>query len=97
MLRLHLARSSEYHLSEEVVGVCKYCCEFHECLIARDFFFNLKVFAFSLFVLLLFFRIVLISGRRSFCSIFSVLPYRDSAHAGYVYACLLCSSLGGRL
>ncbi|KAM6217513.1 CDK5 and ABL1 enzyme substrate 1 [Rhynchocyon petersi] len=27
-------------------------------------------------------RIVLISGRRSFCSIFSVLPYRDSAHAG---------------
>ncbi|KAG8516802.1 CDK5 and ABL1 enzyme substrate 1, partial [Galemys pyrenaicus] len=39
-------------------------------------------------------RIVLISGRRSFCSIFSVLPYRDSAQAGYVYACLLCSSLG---
>ncbi|KAK2490291.1 hypothetical protein MC885_015839, partial [Smutsia gigantea] len=34
-------------------------------------------------------RIVLISGRRSFCSIFSVLPYRDSAQAGYVYACLL--------
>ncbi|XP_036761665.2 CDK5 and ABL1 enzyme substrate 1 isoform X3 [Manis pentadactyla] len=27
-------------------------------------------------------RIVLISGRRSFCSIFSVLPYRDSAQAG---------------
>uniref|UniRef100_A0A8C6RH31 CDK5 and Abl enzyme substrate 1 n=2 Tax=Nannospalax galili TaxID=1026970 RepID=A0A8C6RH31_NANGA len=27
-------------------------------------------------------RIVLISGRRSFCSIFSVLPYRDSTHAG---------------
>ncbi|KAM3929402.1 CDK5 and ABL1 enzyme substrate 1 isoform 1-T1 [Leptodactylus fuscus] len=27
-------------------------------------------------------RIVLISGRRSFCSIFSVLPYRDCAHAG---------------
>ncbi|ELK05704.1 CDK5 and ABL1 enzyme substrate 1 [Pteropus alecto] len=27
-------------------------------------------------------RIVLISGRRSFCSIFSVLPYRDSAHIG---------------
>ncbi|KAF6302704.1 Cdk5 and Abl enzyme substrate 1 [Rhinolophus ferrumequinum] len=27
-------------------------------------------------------RIVLISGRRSFCSIFSVLPYRDSAHVG---------------
>lgn len=96
MLRLHLARSSAHHLSEEVVGVCKYCCEFHECLIA-GFFFNLKVFAFSLFVLLLFFRIVLISGRRSFCSIFSVLPYRDSAHVGYVYACLLCGSLGERL
>ncbi|XP_072267423.1 CDK5 and ABL1 enzyme substrate 1 isoform X2 [Pyxicephalus adspersus] len=27
-------------------------------------------------------RIVLISGRRSFCSIFSVLPYRDCAHVG---------------
>lgn len=27
-------------------------------------------------------RIVLVSGRRSFCSIFSVLPYRDSAQAG---------------
>ncbi|XP_025862274.2 CDK5 and ABL1 enzyme substrate 1 [Vulpes vulpes] len=27
-------------------------------------------------------RIVLISGRRSFCSIFSVLPYRDSAQVG---------------
>ncbi|XP_076991918.1 CDK5 and ABL1 enzyme substrate 1 isoform X2 [Tamandua tetradactyla] len=27
-------------------------------------------------------RIVLISGRRSFCSIFSVLPYRDSTQAG---------------
>ncbi|XP_036599662.1 CDK5 and ABL1 enzyme substrate 1 [Trichosurus vulpecula] len=27
-------------------------------------------------------RIVLISGRRSFCSIFSVLPYRDCAQAG---------------
>ncbi|KAM8966295.1 CDK5 and ABL1 enzyme substrate 1 [Pelodytes ibericus] len=27
-------------------------------------------------------RIVLISGRRSFCSIFSVLPYRDCAHIG---------------
>ncbi|XP_075682465.1 CDK5 and ABL1 enzyme substrate 1 isoform X1 [Rhinoderma darwinii] len=27
-------------------------------------------------------RIVLISGRRSFCSIFSVLPYRDSTHVG---------------
>ncbi|KAG9479002.1 hypothetical protein GDO78_012592 [Eleutherodactylus coqui] len=27
-------------------------------------------------------RIVLISGRRSFCSIFSVLPYRDTAHVG---------------
>ncbi|XP_033613303.1 CDK5 and ABL1 enzyme substrate 1 [Fukomys damarensis] len=27
-------------------------------------------------------RIVLISGRRSLCSIFSVLPYRDSAQAG---------------
>ncbi|XP_015272627.1 PREDICTED: CDK5 and ABL1 enzyme substrate 1, partial [Gekko japonicus] len=27
-------------------------------------------------------RIVLISGRRSFCSIFSVLPYRDSSHIG---------------
>ncbi|CAH2284938.1 CDK5 and ABL1 enzyme substrate 1 isoform X1 [Pelobates cultripes] len=29
-------------------------------------------------------RIVLISGRRSFCSIFSVLPYRDCAHVGDV-------------
>ncbi|XP_060631150.2 CDK5 and ABL1 enzyme substrate 1 [Anolis sagrei] len=29
-------------------------------------------------------RIVLISGRRSFCSIFSVLPYRDCSHAGDV-------------
>uniref|UniRef100_A0A8C3W0P8 Cdk5 and Abl enzyme substrate 1 n=1 Tax=Catagonus wagneri TaxID=51154 RepID=A0A8C3W0P8_9CETA len=29
-------------------------------------------------------RIVLISGRRSFCSIFSVLPYRDSAQVGDV-------------
>ncbi|KAH0617781.1 hypothetical protein JD844_016361 [Phrynosoma platyrhinos] len=28
--------------------------------------------------------IVLISGRRSFCSIFSVLPYRDCSHAGDV-------------
>ncbi|XP_063155254.1 CDK5 and ABL1 enzyme substrate 1 isoform X2 [Candoia aspera] len=27
-------------------------------------------------------RIVLISGRRSFCSIFSVLPYRDCSHVG---------------
>ncbi|XP_012361749.2 CDK5 and ABL1 enzyme substrate 1 isoform X1 [Nomascus leucogenys] len=27
-------------------------------------------------------RIVLISGRRSFCSIFSVLPYRDSTQVG---------------
>ncbi|XP_013910143.1 PREDICTED: CDK5 and ABL1 enzyme substrate 1-like isoform X2 [Thamnophis sirtalis] len=27
-------------------------------------------------------RIVLISGRRSFCSIFSVLPYRDYSHVG---------------
>ncbi|XP_023604620.1 CDK5 and ABL1 enzyme substrate 1-like, partial [Myotis lucifugus] len=27
-------------------------------------------------------RIVLLSGRRSFCSVFSVLPYRDSAQAG---------------
>ncbi|XP_018123431.1 CDK5 and ABL1 enzyme substrate 1 isoform X2 [Xenopus laevis] len=27
-------------------------------------------------------RIVLISGRRSFCGIFSVLPYRDCAHVG---------------
>ncbi|KAM5222008.1 CDK5 and ABL1 enzyme substrate 1 [Ctenodactylus gundi] len=27
-------------------------------------------------------RIVLISGRRSFCSIFSVLPYRDSTQGG---------------
>ncbi|XP_060099884.1 CDK5 and ABL1 enzyme substrate 1 [Heteronotia binoei] len=27
-------------------------------------------------------RIVLISGRRSFCSIFSVLPYRDCSHIG---------------
>ncbi|XP_063779659.1 CDK5 and ABL1 enzyme substrate 1 isoform X1 [Pseudophryne corroboree] len=27
-------------------------------------------------------RIVLISGRRSFCSIFSVLPYRDCGHVG---------------
>ncbi|XP_053570949.1 CDK5 and ABL1 enzyme substrate 1 [Bombina bombina] len=27
-------------------------------------------------------RIVLISGRRSFCSIFSVLPYRDCGHIG---------------
>ncbi|XP_069476997.1 CDK5 and ABL1 enzyme substrate 1 [Ambystoma mexicanum] len=27
-------------------------------------------------------RIVLISSRRSFCSIFSVLPYRDCAHVG---------------
>ncbi|XP_040287842.1 CDK5 and ABL1 enzyme substrate 1 isoform X2 [Bufo bufo] len=27
-------------------------------------------------------RIVLLSGRRSFCSIFSVLPYRDCAHIG---------------
>ncbi|XP_069885546.1 CDK5 and ABL1 enzyme substrate 1 isoform X1 [Dipodomys merriami] len=27
-------------------------------------------------------RIVLISGRRSFCSIFSVLPYRDCTQAG---------------
>ncbi|XP_053323937.1 CDK5 and ABL1 enzyme substrate 1 isoform X2 [Spea bombifrons] len=27
-------------------------------------------------------RIVLISGRRSFCSIFSVLPYRDCANIG---------------
>ncbi|XP_006188828.2 CDK5 and ABL1 enzyme substrate 1 isoform X1 [Camelus ferus] len=27
-------------------------------------------------------RIVLISGRRSFCSIFSVLPYRDNAQVG---------------
>ncbi|XP_058033379.1 CDK5 and ABL1 enzyme substrate 1 isoform X1 [Ahaetulla prasina] len=29
-------------------------------------------------------RIVLISGRRSFCSIFSVLPYRDCSHVGDV-------------
>ncbi|KAH0517407.1 CDK5 and ABL1 enzyme substrate 1 [Microtus ochrogaster] len=28
-------------------------------------------------------RIVLISGRRSFCSIFSVLPYRDSTQVGF--------------
>ncbi|XP_066575496.1 CDK5 and ABL1 enzyme substrate 1 isoform X2 [Amia ocellicauda] len=27
-------------------------------------------------------RIVLISGRRSFCSVFSVLPYRDCSQAG---------------
>ncbi|XP_073535260.1 CDK5 and ABL1 enzyme substrate 1 isoform X3 [Phyllobates terribilis] len=27
-------------------------------------------------------RIVLLSGRRSFCSIFSVLPYRDCTHVG---------------
>ncbi|XP_029446986.1 CDK5 and ABL1 enzyme substrate 1 isoform X2 [Rhinatrema bivittatum] len=27
-------------------------------------------------------RIVLISGRRAFCSIFSVLPYRDCSHIG---------------
>ncbi|KAL4838662.1 hypothetical protein H8958_005347, partial [Nasalis larvatus] len=27
-------------------------------------------------------RIVLVSGRRSFCSIFSVLPYRDSTQVG---------------
>uniref|UniRef100_A0A8C2YX34 Cdk5 and Abl enzyme substrate 1 n=1 Tax=Cyclopterus lumpus TaxID=8103 RepID=A0A8C2YX34_CYCLU len=29
-------------------------------------------------------RIVLISGRRSFYSVFSVLPYRDCSQAGYV-------------
>ncbi|KAG7455325.1 hypothetical protein MATL_G00255300 [Megalops atlanticus] len=29
-------------------------------------------------------RIVLISGRRSFCSVFSVLPYRDCSQAGDV-------------
>uniref|UniRef100_A0A8C5LJC8 CDK5 and Abl enzyme substrate 1 n=1 Tax=Jaculus jaculus TaxID=51337 RepID=A0A8C5LJC8_JACJA len=29
-------------------------------------------------------RIVLISGRRSFCSVFSVLPYRDTTQAGDV-------------
>lgn len=40
-LRSHFARSTEYHLSEEAAGVCKYCCEFHECLIATvvSFFF----------------------------------------------------------
>lgn len=51
-LRLHFARSTEYHLSEEAAGVCKYCCEFHECLIATVvsflLFFNLRVLAFSL-------------------------------------------------
>lgn len=31
-----------------------------------------------------FFRIVLISGRRSFYSVFSVLPYRDCSQTGYV-------------
>lgn len=31
-----------------------------------------------------FYRIVLISGRRSFYSVFSVLPYRDCSQAGYV-------------
>lgn len=30
-------------------------------------------------------RIVLISGRRSFYSVFSVLPYRDCSQTGYVF------------
>lgn len=40
---------------------------------------------FDFFYFLLHFRIVLISSRRSFCSIFSVLPYRDCTQVGYVY------------
>lgn len=46
-------------------------------------FFLILVFDF--FYFLLYFRIVLISSRRSFCSIFSVLPYRDCTQVGYVY------------
>lgn len=38
-LRLHFARRAECHLSEEVAGVRKYCCEFPECLIAVELFF----------------------------------------------------------
>lgn len=37
------------------------------------------------FFCFVFYRIVLISGRRSFYSVFSVLPYRDCSQAGYVY------------
>ena len=36
------------------------------------------------FTIFCFYRIVLISGRRSFYSVFSVLPYRDCSQAGYV-------------
>lgn len=38
MLGLNFARSTEYHLFEEVVGVGKYCFEFHKRLIAEEFF-----------------------------------------------------------
>ena len=44
----------------------------------------LACFFFFFFTIFCFYRIVLISGRRSFYSVFSVLPYRDCSQAGYV-------------
>ncbi|KAL2308454.1 hypothetical protein Nmel_001495 [Mimus melanotis] len=43
---------------------------------------SVVIVVFDFFYFLLYFRIVLISSRRSFCSIFSVLPYRDCTQVG---------------
>lgn len=107
MLSLVFCKKSRMPSVGGGAGVCKSCCEFHECLLCCRTYFKFVLFfnleslhlvscLFFCFLFLLF-RIVLISGRRSFCSIFSVLPYRDSTQVGYVYACMLYSSLGEKL
>ena len=51
-----------------------------------------RVTLISLFIILSY-RIVLMSGRRSFYSVFSVLPYRDCSQAGYVFFSMQTSFL----